>query len=60
MARKGGGGRAVGWQVEVGVQSSTGRPKLFDKYKIGYADLIGTVDERGFSWRARAKPLWAL
>ena len=42
------------------VQSSTGRPKLFDRYKIGYADSNGGVDERGFSCRARAEPGRAL
>ena len=42
---------------EAGVQSSTGRPKLFDVYKIRYADSNGAIDERVFSWRARAKPV---
>ena len=56
----GGDGRAVGWQVEAGVQSSTGSPKLFDRYKIGYADSNGGIDERGFSCRAWEKPGWAL
>ena len=50
----------MGWQVKAGVQSSRGRAKLFDMDKIGYADSNGAIDERGFSWRARAKPVWAL
>ena len=48
--------RALGRHVEVGVQSNTGRPKLM----IGYADLNGGIDERGFSCWARVKPGWAL
>ena len=32
---------AVGRQVEAGVQSSTGRPKLSGRHKIGYADSNG-------------------
>ena len=48
------------WQVEVGVQSRTGRPKLFDMYKIGHAISNGAIDDRGLSCRARAKPVWAL
>ena len=46
----------MGRQVESGVQSSTGRMKLLGRYKIGYADWNGAIDERGFSWRAR--PGW--
>ena len=54
------GGRAVRRQVEAVVQPSTGKPKPFDRYKIGYADSNDGNDERGFSRRARAKPAWAL
>ena len=50
----------MGRQVEDGVQPSTGRPKLFDKDKIGYADSNDDIAERGFSCRARAKPGGAL
>ena len=50
----------MGWQVEAWVQSSTGRPKLFAMYKIGYADSNGVINEHEFSWRARAKPVLAL
>ena len=57
--REGEGWPSMGWQVEAGVQSSMGRPKLFDMYKIGYADSNGVIDERGLSWRARPKPVWA-
>ena len=51
-------GRALERHVELGVQSSTGRPKprVFDRYKIGYADVNIGIDERGFSCRARVKP----
>ena len=56
-AGRGGGGRAVGWQVEVGVQLRQVRGDrsrgLFDGHKIGYADSNCGVDERGFSCRAR-------
>ena len=61
--RWGGGrdGRALGRQVEAGVQSSTGRPKprLFDSYKIRYANLNGGIDECEFSCRGRVKTGWA-
>ena len=55
-------GRTLGRQVEVGVQSSMGGQcrGLFDRYRIGCADLNGGIDERGFSCRARVKPRWAL
>ena len=45
---RGGGGRAVGRQVEAGVLSSTGKLELFDRYKIGYADSNVVIDKRGF------------
>ena len=50
----------MGWQVEAGVQSSKGRPRLLNMYKIGCVDFNGAIDECGFSWRARAKSVWAL
>ena len=48
------------WREVSSVQSSMGRLKLFDRYKIGYADSNGGIDERGFSCSAWAKPGWAL
>ena len=36
------------------------RKKTVSMYEIGYTDSNNAIDERGFSWRARAKPVWAL
>ena len=45
MAEQWGGRR----KLVCSVQLSTGRPKLFYRYKIGYADSNDGIDERGFS-----------
>ena len=36
------------WRLVCGVQSGTGRPKLFDRHKIGYVDSNAALTNKDF------------